>query len=217
MEKMSSKYLNDNGELIFRPSSVGNIMASGKNKDELSVGAKTFVKSIFKKVHLGYEEELFGKEIEKGKTQENDGIKLLNIFLGTDYQKNEITMNNTYLKGTADIVDVNSIRDIKLPWSKKTHPLFAEDVSNSLYEWQLRAYMMLYDKDEAYLDYCLVSTSVGLIPPYESRQLHNVEDLDLKYRITSVKFERDYFKEMALIEKIEQCRNEWNKLLTKFN
>jgi len=213
---MKSRYINENGELILRPSSIGNIMANGKVKGELSVGAKTYIKNIFKKVYLGYEEELGGKEIEKGITQEHEGIELVNLYYDKKYKKNELTATNGYLIGTADIVSGNYIRDIKLSWSKKTFPLFKEDAINSLYEWQLRAYMMLYDKDRAFLDYCLIETSSHLIPAWESKELHEVNGLPLNMRVTTLEFVRDYSLEGLIIEKISLCRIEWNKLKQQF-
>ena len=213
---MRSRYLNEEGQLVLRPSSLGNIMANGKTKGELSAGAKTYIKTIFKKVYLGFEEELGGKEIEKGITQEQEGIDLLNLYYDKSYKKNEVTVTNGYLIGTCDIKHGNYIRDVKLSWSKKTFPLFKEDAGNSLYEWQLRAYMMLYDKQKAFLDYCLIQTNPKLVPAWESMEMHNVNDLPLNMRVTTIMYDRDYMLESLIIEKIELCRMEWSKLKQQF-
>lgn len=213
---MKSRYLNEEGQLVLRPSSLGNIMANGKSKGELSAGAKTYIKTIFKKVYLGFEEELGGKEIEKGITQEQEGIDLLNLYYDKKYKKNEVTVTNGYLTGTCDIKHGNYIRDVKLSWSKKTFPLFKEDAGSSLYEWQLRAYMMLYDKQKAFLDYCLIETNPKLIPTWESLDMHKVNDLPLNMRVTTLEYDRDYSLESLIIEKIELCRIEWNKLKNQF-
>lgn len=214
---MKSRYINEQGQLVLRPSSLGNVMTNGKVSGELSAGAKTFIKNIFKKVYLGYEEDLSGKEIEKGIKQENEGIELLNLRYNKKYRKNEITATNGYLIGTCDIKTKEYIRDVKLPWSKKTFPLFKEDATNSIYEWQLRAYMMLYDKNRAYLDYCLVETNSKLIPAWEPLELHLVNHLPINMRVTTLMFERDYQKESMIIEKIQQCRAEWERLKKQFN
>jgi hypothetical protein len=213
---MKNRYINENGELVLRPSSIGNVMASGKVKGELSVGAKTYIKTLFKKIYLGYDDFLEGKEIEKGLTQEDEGIELVNLYYGKNYKKNTITVTNGYMTGTCDIKSGNYIRDIKLSWSKKTFPLFKEDAGNTMYEWQLRAYMMLYDKQRAYLDYCLIETNPKLIPKWESLDLHKVNNLPLNMRVTTLEYERDYKLESMIIEKIELCRIEWNKLKEQF-
>lgn len=213
---MQSRYINENGDLVLRPSSLGNIMANGKVKGELSAGAKTYIKTLFKKIYLGYDDFLEGKEIEKGITQEDEGIELLNLYYDKKYKKNEVTVTNGYLTGTCDIKTKTYIRDVKLSWSKKTFPLFKEDAGNSMYEWQLRAYMMLYDKDKAYLDYCLIETNPKLVPAWESMDLHKVNDLPLSMRVTTLEYDRDYTLESLIIEKIELCRKEWNNLKEQF-
>ena len=121
------------------------------------------------------------------------------------------------MTGTADIVGEDYIRDTKLSWSKKTFPLFEEDAGNPMYEWQLRAYMMLYNKELAYLDYCLIQTNPALIPKWESSSLHDVNDLPLKMRVTTLCYQRDLGIESMIIEKVEQCRMEWNRYKKKFN
>jgi hypothetical protein len=212
MYRINKKYLNEQGELILRPSSLGKIMTNGKVKGELSAGAKTYLKTLFKETYLGYEEELDGKEITKGITQEHEGIELLNLLHSKKYMKNEQTVSNGWIKGTADIVVKNYIRDVKLSWSKKTFPLFPEDAKNDLYEWQLRGYMLLYDKPKAYLDYCLIETDPKLVPAWESYELHRVNDIPVNMRVTTLQFERDMYLESLIYEKIELCRREWKNM-----
>jgi hypothetical protein len=212
-----SRYLNEAGQLRLRPSAIGNIMANGKSKGELSVGGKTYIKTLFKKVYLGYEDELSGKEIEKGITQEDEGIELLNLVYDKKYKKNMITMDADIMRGTCDILADEYIRDVKLSWSKKTFPLFKEDAGSSLYEWQLRAYMMLYDREHAYLDYCLIETNPTLIPAWEPLELHKVNDLPLNMRVTTLRYDRDYTLESQIIDRIELARLEWENLKSQFN
>lgn len=214
---MNNRYLNEKGDLVLRPSSLGNVMANGKIKGELSVGAKTYLKTLFKKIYMDYDDDIGGKEIDKGRTQEQEGIDLVNLLYEKQYTKNEVTVTNGYLTGTADIVGEDYIRDTKLSWSKKTFPLFEEDAGNPMYEWQLRAYMMLYNKELAYLDYCLIQTNPALIPKWESSSLHDVNDLPLKMRVTTLCYQRDLGIESMIIEKVEQCRMEWNRYKKKFN
>ena len=166
---------------------------------------------------MGYEDDISGKEIEKGITQEDEGIELLNLVYDKKYKKNMITMDSDLMRGTCDILTDEYIRDVKLSWSKKTFPLFQEDAGNSLYEWQLRAYMLLYDREYAYLDYCLIQTNPQLIPAWESWDLHNVNDLPLNMRVTTLKYERDYGLESLIIDRIELARIEWNNLKAQFN
>ena len=93
----------------------------------------------------------------EGREQELESINLINSVRFTDYVKNEWTIENDYLIGTADIVIESRVIDVKTSWSLDTFPALMEDAVNPLYEWQLRAYMMLYNKPCAELIYCMVT------------------------------------------------------------
>lgn len=209
------KVFNDNGELFIRASQIGKIMTKGKKANELSAGAKTYVNEIFKQYSLQYVEELDGNAINKGIQMEELAIEMLSRRYNRDYTKNELTLGDGFVQGTCDILGANYVRDVKCSHTKKTFPLFPEDVKSNLYEWQLRAYMMLYQVDSAYLDYCLLSTPEMLIAEWESESLHIVDHIDEAKRITTVKFQRDLDKEMMMHEKVMQCRKYWKILEDK--
>lgn len=212
---MNSKFLNSDGDLFIRASQIGKIMTAGKKPGELSVGAKSYVKELFVQYWYGFEEKLEGHAIKKGLWLEESAIEMLAKKYDMPYVKNEETRGNGFVQGTADIVADNHIRDIKCSWSKKTFPLFPEDARNPIYEWQLRAYMMLYDKDVSYLDYCLMPTPKSLIPAWEDVSLHEgIEKLDVATRVTTIEIVRDLSKESEMIGKVLQCRTYWNELLT---
>ena len=92
-----------------------------------------------------------------------------------------------------------------------------EDAKSTGYEWQGRAYMMLWDKEEFYLDYCLMDTPEKLIPKWENKQLHQMSHLNINLRITTVEYKRDLQKEQQIIQRIKNCRIYWNLLKEKFN
>lgn len=211
MNNLKSKFLNKKGELMIRCSSLSSIMAS-PNKAELSVGAQTYVKSAFKQIYMGYEDDIGGVELDKGTTMEDAAIELLNLIKDSDWKKNELLLSNEIVKGTADIVTVDSIRDIKCSWSKKTFPLIPEDGHNTTYEWQLRGYMWLHNKDEAYLDYLMMTTPDTMIKKFEPKSLHYSEDLPLTLRHTEIRYERCLKIEQQITNRVEACREYFNKL-----
>lgn len=212
-----NRYINEDGEFIVRASALGNCMAS-PNKTELSAGAKTYVKTAFKETYLNYSEELDLKQLDKGIVCENEAIKIVSKFYNEPYVKNEDRFTNGYIKGECDIAYKDKIRDIKCSWSKKTHPLTPEDAKSTKYEWQGRAYMMLWDKNNFYLDYVLMNTPDHLVPKYEDYELHRgCEDLSLELRITTIHFERDYKKESQIIQRVNLMRDYWNSLKKQFN
>lgn len=211
---MKSRFLNDNDELFIRASSIGKIMTSGKKAGELSVGAKTYIKELFKQYWYGFEDKLEGKELSKGIIMEEQAIELVSEVYDMKYVKNEVTITNDYIKGTCDIDGGDHIRDIKCSWSKKSFPFLPEDARNPIYEWQVRAYMMLYGRDYGYVDYCLMPTPLSLIPAWEDMDMHKVDGLDIKSRVTTIEIVRDLSKEAEMIHKVQLARNYWNELIT---
>ena len=201
----------------WHPSSIGSLMTSPKSKSEiLSAGAKTYIKTKAKEDFYGYRSEINSKYIQKGLMQEQDSIDLLNTVRFEAYIKNDVRMVDKYMTGEADIVTDDLIIDVKTSWSLETFPALAEEGYESKYEWQLRAYCMLYDKPKAELIYCMVTTSNELLNEWENLAIHRVDHIAPEKRITVLSFERDQDKEKDMIEKLSAATeyyNEYYKLL----
>ncbi len=172
---MKNRYLNEEGEFIVRCSQLGNIMASPK-KDELSVGAKTYVKNAFKETYLEYQLSIENKKLDKGILMENEAIRLISEKYKEPYIKNEERRSNGFIIGTCDVNHIDKIRDTKCSWDKTTFPLLPEDGKSSTYEWQGRGYMMLWNKEQFFLDYCLVDTPESLLKEWDDINLHQVSN-----------------------------------------
>lgn len=201
----------------WHPSSLGKLMTSPRSKSEvLSEGAKTYIKEVAKENFYGYRTDINSKYIQKGLMQEQDSIDLLNTVRFEAYEKNTVRMVDEWMTGESDIVTDDLIIDIKTSWSLDTFPALAEDGYESKYEWQLRAYMMLYNKPKAELIYCMVTTSNELLNEWENLALHRVDHIAPEKRITVLAFERDQDKESDIIEKLKAATeyyNEYYKLL----
>ena len=143
----------------IRASKIGNLMTSPTAK-ELSKGGKTQIKELWLERELGYRPIVNSKYLKKGLNRENDSIGLLSMVDGDFYVKNEKRVTNEYLTGECDIITVNKIIDVKTSWDVKT---FWNADLTKLYEWQLRAYMELYDCDKAELVYCLLDASADTV------------------------------------------------------
>lgn len=188
--------------LIIHASSLGDIMAAAKKPGELSAGARTFVRKKFKEKLFGYRERFSSKYTEKGTMVEDESIALYNRVFFTDCVKNTERRADEYLTGELDIIAGDIIIDIKSSWSLTTFPVWPDEAADTGYEWQLRAYMYLFDKPRAELAYCMVSTPEHLIG-YEDRAMHIVDDIPEQMRVTVLKFDRDADKEKAMIERIK--------------
>lgn len=201
--------------LKFRASSLSQIMTDAKSKgEELSVGAKTFIAKQAKEFVYGFDERISSKYMDKGIQVEDQSIELLNSVLFTSYQKNTERKENDWITGECDIFTGDSIIDIKSSWSLTTFPVLAEQGEDKDYEWQLRAYMMLWDVDHASIAYCLVSTPEDLIK-YEDATLHQVDHIAPELRVTRVFYERDKALEEKIKVKVEVARDFYQKTIEK--
>lgn len=189
----------------WHPSQIGKLMTNGRGKSEMGETAKSYIRQCAKEDFYNYTTELNNKYINKGRDQELESISLLNAVRFTNYQKNEVTMENDYLIGTADIVLDDKIIDIKSSWSLDTFPATPEEGYNSHYEWQLRAYMMLYNRGMAELIYCMVTTWDEFLNEWENLQMHRVDHIDPEKRITVLWWDRDEDKEIQMIERLKQA------------
>jgi hypothetical protein len=202
----------------WHPSSLGKLMIESRTKSEvLSETTKTYIRAVAKQDFYGYNVDLNNKYINKGNLQENDSIALFNSVMFSNYSKNTERLNNEWLTGEADIVADDQIIDIKTSWSLETFPATSEEGINKLYEWQLRAYMMLYDKNYASLVYCMVSTHPSLLNEWENLSLHQVDHIAPEKRITALTFERDLELEEEIKVRLHHCTEYYVKYINQLN
>lgn len=180
----------------------------------LSESAKKVVEDEVRALYFGVRERISNKFMQKGIDCEQQSIDLLNnveFRLSKPYVKNTERRSNDWITGECDIYDPDTklIRDIKTSWSLATFPLFATNADD--YEWQMRGYMMLWDCDEASVDYCLVDTPEHLIG-YEQRELHIVSHIDHAKRVKSIVYHRDLEKEERIKNRCEQLKEYYSKL-----
>jgi hypothetical protein len=201
----------------FRASSLSDIMTDPKEKSEiLSKGAKTAVEKIAKEIVYGFNEVITGKYMDKGLIVEDDSIALYNSVFFTDYKKNTERRNNQWITGECDIFTGSKIIDIKSSWSLATFPATTEAGRDKGYEWQLRAYMMLWDVDYAEIAYCMVNTPDELIK-YEQADLHYVDNIDEALRVTIVPYERDKALEDKIKLKVEAAQQHMKEVVLLIN
>lgn len=174
----------------------------------LSEGAKEHMHKMVKRHLLDYKEpELGGKEVRKGIMQEGVAIDLLSAVTGELYEKNIVRFENDFLSGEPDLIADDHGADTKCPWSWEQFPL-TSDIARKYavaagYEWQNRGYMLLTSKPRWGTSYCMVDTPSELIPPWESSDVHDLHDVPIEARITTVWFDRD----LEIEKRIEsKCR-----------
>ena len=190
-------------------------MTDPKKKDEvLSVGAVTAVTQLAKEFVYGYDQKVSSKYMDKGLQVEDRSIALLNEVLFTNFTKNTERKTNDWITGECDIFTGTKIHDIKSAWSLQTFPVLASQGEDKTYEWQGRAYMMLWDVDEFEIDYCLVNTPDHLIG-YEDPLIHVVEHIAPELRVTRVVYKRDKELEDKIKIKVEAAQKLYIELIER--
>ena len=203
--------------LKIRASSLAEIMTDPKGKDEtLSVGAKTAITKQAKEFIYGFDERFSSKYTEKGLLVEDQSIELLNSVMFADYKKNAERKTNEWVTGEADIVTPDSIIDIKSSWSLSTFPVLSSQGEDKGYEWQLRAYMMLWDLDQAQIAYCLVNTPDHLVG-FEDKALHQVSHIAPELRVTLVNYKRDKTLEDKIKFKVDEARKFYDQVVKQIS
>jgi len=196
----------------IRSSALGKIMTNPRKKTELlSATCKTYIKELVKEDLFGYKSTIDSKYLTKGIDMEDTSIDLYNEVHGTLYLKNTERLSNEFITGECDINAEDKIIDIKSSWSLETFPASPEDVNNKDYEWQLRAYMWLYNKPKAELAYCMVSTPDYLLKDWDNLGIHKVDSHDPFLRVTTISFERDTEKEELIAQRVKDCREFYNE------
>lgn len=151
--------------ILFRASMIGKLMTEPRSKAEgpLSQGARSAIRDLAAQQILGIDFEVSSREMEKGIECEPDSLGLLNRVLGRALVKNTERRSDGYLTGECDLFDADRREgfDLKTAWSAATFPILPDDIGGSqrtLYEWQCRAYMALWDAPRWSVAYALVNT-----------------------------------------------------------
>jgi hypothetical protein len=209
-------------QLKIRASQLGHIMVKPKaKKDQLSVGAKTYIEKLaIASVYQGSgvpQPSGGTPAMKKGVAVEDKAIELVSALLGKQLKKNPEFRENEWVCGTCDLYDAatNTIHDIKSSWSLLTFPALPKDGYDAVYEWQLRCYMMLWDADQAELNYCLIDTPQEL--HMEAEHLHLVEHLPAHMRMTRLPFKRDLDKEEHIKIQVEYARDYYEDVLKEID
>lgn len=206
--------------LVVRCSELHKIMTKSKTKSSpISQGTKTYIMQKAKEFYFGIKPTFSSKYTDKGNEMEDTGIEMVNQVRFMDFRKNTERKDIGWLTGECDINGDERIIDIKCSWSIDTFPCFLEEaeagVKKSGYDWQVRGYMMLYNKPFAEVIYCLTSTPIELLGYNDDAELHNVEHIDIEDRMTSVKVDRCLDKENEIKEQYEKANAYYKECLAE--
>lgn len=209
-------------DFLIRASSLGKIMteptaAAAKAGEVLSAGAKTYLRQLAAQEIFSIDFEVSAKALEKGIRCEPDAIGLLNRVRGLSLTKNTERKKDGFVTGEADLVIPGKEGyDLKCSWSAATFPLVESDAMDAGYEWQMRAYMRLWNVNRWHVAYALVDTPDDLIG-YEPMAMHIVGHIPEHMRLTVWTIERDMTLEAAIERKVTAARAYMRQVIAEFD
>lgn len=209
---------------MMRCSSLGKIMTEPRSKAEgpLSAGARAYIREMVAQDVFGIDFIVTSKQFDKGNQCEPEAIELLNRVRGLALSKNTERRTVNWLTGECDLFDPATLDgyDTKCAWSAATFPITTADIQTastaSLYEWQARAYMKLWDAERWTVAYVLLDTPPELIG-YEPASLHVVGHIPERHRLTTWTIERDAAKEALIETKIAAAREYYAEVIAEFD
>ena len=155
-------------ETLIRASSVGYLMTEpvAKADKEAGVLSKTAQKHLIE-VYIaekyGRKRDIQTRQMKKGIEAEQDSIDLLSMYLKLPFSKNEERFKNDFITGLPDIINGDTIIDIKSSYDLWTFLGNIPDKLDNLYYWQMQSYMWLTGTRKATIAYCLVNTPESII------------------------------------------------------
>jgi hypothetical protein len=155
-------------ETLIRASSVGYLMTEPVTKADKEAGvlSKTAQKHLIE-VYIaekyGRKRDIQTKQMKKGIEAEQDSIDLLSMYLKLPFSKNEERFKNDFITGLPDIINGDTIIDIKSSYDLWTFLGNIPDKLDNLYYWQMQSYMWLTGTRSATIAYCLVNTPENII------------------------------------------------------
>ena len=155
-------------ETLIRASSVGYLMTEPVTKADKEAGvlSKTAQKHLIE-VYIaekyGRKRDIQTKQMKKGIETEQDSIDLLSMYLKLPFSKNEERFKNDFITGLPDIINGDTIIDIKSSYDLWTFLGNIPDKLDNLYYWQMQSYMWLTGTIKATIAYCLVNTPESII------------------------------------------------------
>lgn len=194
-----------------------------KDAPHLSRTCISYLESWVSEFVYGRKVEFDSKYTKKGNAVEYDALiyasgHIPEIGLPT---KNDEWKCDDWTQGTADLLTDKYVFDNKASWSHATFPLYAMEIPETDYEWQVLGYMALYGRPNGRVVYTLMSMPDEMIRK-EAKWILGPEYTQAEYEEFAAKFQYDeippylrikqfeiYYDEekiQAIRDRVERCR-----------
>lgn len=180
-----------------------------RDAPHLSRTCISYLESWVSEFVYGRKVEFDSKYTKKGNEVEYDALiyasgHIPEIGLPT---KNDEWRSDDWIQGTADLVTDKYIFDNKASWSHTTFPLYAMEIPETDYEWQVLGYMAIYKKPNGRVVYTLMSMPDEMIRK-EAKWILGPEYTQAEYEEFAAKFQYDEMPPYLRIKQFEVCYDE---------
>lgn len=166
----------DVDKLLFRASSMGNLMTSAKDKNEiLGESCKTELCKVYAMARAGINPQIESKYLEKGNKREEIGITYYSLKTRQMHRKNETRIKDSVCSGLPDLYIGESIEkatiipDVKNSWDFIS---FLKTITTKLAKdryWQGQTYMRLTGATEAHFAVCCINAPIEMVTDQKRR------------------------------------------------
>ena len=199
----------------------------------LSQTAKTYCENWLTEILYGRRKEFTSIQTAKGNAVELEAVDFAADVLGWGFTVTQDTSaGNEYIVGKCDVLrrEAGIVHDIKSSFDCFTFPLYADQIPDEKYVWQVQGYCNLYGVDRASVVYCLMNIPDEIIKwmcykefgqfytreQFEQLKAHySYDHLPTWQRIREFEFEY----QPELIERVNarvlECRKYINSLVSK--
>ncbi|KXZ65918.1 hypothetical protein AVENLUH5627_02648 [Acinetobacter venetianus] len=202
-----------------RSDDENSIIEQLKNQS-LSDTAKSEIRTIVKEDLTTFRSFKGNQYTAKGNALEEIAIDLSGKVRFRKLTKHSGRVNNDFITGECDVLDLDRklIIDTKCCWDIGTHPFFQDEAQEKAkkagYDWQMQGYMWLYDCEVAEVDFWLLPCPIELTNDWDDRDqlIDLVDKIDLRERLTTVRYERDESMIQKINDKIPHAQAYYEKL-----
>lgn len=159
--------------ILFRSHSIGDLMGVKGLGDT----GKKRARYTYIEYKYGRRKSIKSKYLEKGIACEDASLQMVGDYLDMVLVKNEERKENDFITGECDTLTERHVIDVKNAWDIFTYSDSTAKL-NTDYEWQLRCYMELYNRDYSILAYTLNDAPEEMVLDalyYESRKYKDEE------------------------------------------
>lgn len=207
---------------IFRASSLYKLIGTPKGNENLTQTAKSAIEDILIEDITGFRAFKGNKKTKKGNMIEDEAVWLSGQARERFLFKNQTRITNDIITGECDILTDDYIIDTKCSWHIGSFPMWQHNaiakIKEAGYDVQMQAYMWLFERERAFIDFWLLPCPEQLIGQYDNRYdlVDRIELIPIEKRLTTVEIVRDEGVINKIKNRIPYAQDYYAQLLMEY-